>query len=184
MYMFVEDPVSGSMVKLAGEVRLCENTGEVIKACPVRPGQIVTTFKNTPDLPFEDVELHFFGGERAPLTTPSRCGTYTTQASFTPWDGNAPVNTSSTFQITSGPNGGPCPGASLPFAPYADGGHDEHPGGRVQPVHDDDEPRRRPAEPAGDLAAHARRACRGCSSGVKLCGEAAGRTRGRAARKA
>ena len=30
MYMIVEDPVSGSTVKLAGEVRLCENTGEVI----------------------------------------------------------------------------------------------------------------------------------------------------------
>ena len=118
MYMFMEDPVSGSTVKLAGEVRLCENTGELINGVSCQgPGQIVTTFKNTPDLPFEDLELHFFGGERAPLSTPSRCGTYTTQASFTPWDGNSPVNTSSSFQITSGPNGGPCPGASLPFAP-------------------------------------------------------------------
>ena len=105
MYLIAEDPVSGTLIKLTGEVRLSET------------GQIVTTFKNTPDLPFEDLELHFFGGERAPLTTPSRCGTYTTQASFTPWDGNAPVNTSSSFQITSGPNGSPCPGASLPFAP-------------------------------------------------------------------
>jgi hypothetical protein len=105
MYLVVEDPVSGTIIKLTGEVRLTET------------GQIVTTFKNTPDLPFEDLELHFFGGERAPLTTPSRCGTYTTNASFVPWDGNGPVNTSSSFQITSGPNGSPCPGASLPFAP-------------------------------------------------------------------
>jgi DNA-binding beta-propeller fold protein YncE len=105
MYMIAEDPVSGTIIKLTGEVKLSET------------GQIVTTFKNTPDLPFEDLELHFFGGERAPLTTPSRCGTYTTQASFTPWDGNPPVETSSSFQITSGPNGSPCPGASLPFAP-------------------------------------------------------------------
>jgi hypothetical protein len=112
MYMFVEDPVSGSLIKLTGEVRLAET------------GQIVTTFKNTPALPFEDLELHFFGGERAPLTTPSRCGTYTTQASFTPWDGNGPVNTSSSFQITSGPNGGPCtyPGQALPFSPSLTGG--------------------------------------------------------------
>ncbi len=118
MYMMVEDPVSGSTVKLTGEVRLCENTGEVIEGVSCQaPGQIITTFKNTPDLPFEELELHFFGGERAPLTTPSRCGTYTTQASFTPWDGNAPVNTSSSFQITSGPNGSPCPGQSLPFNP-------------------------------------------------------------------
>jgi hypothetical protein len=118
MYMLIEDPVSGSTVKLAGEVRLCENTGEVIdgESCQA-PGQIITTFENTPDLPFEELELHFFGGERAPLSTPSRCGTYTTQASFTPWDGNAPVNTSSYFEITSGPNGGACPGQSLPFDP-------------------------------------------------------------------
>jgi hypothetical protein len=105
MYLVAEDQVSGSTIKLAGEVQL---TGT---------GQIVTTFKNTPDLPFEDLELHFFGGERAPLTTPSHCGTYTTQASFVPWDGNGPVNTTSSFNIEHGPNGSPCPGASLPFNP-------------------------------------------------------------------
>ena len=118
MYMLIEDPVSGSTVKLAGEVRLCENRGDVIdgQSCQT-PGQVITTFRNTPDLPFEDLELHFFGGERAPLATPSRCGTYTTLASFTPWDGNTPVNTSSSFNIEHGPNGSPCPGAVLPFEP-------------------------------------------------------------------
>jgi hypothetical protein len=105
MYLIAEDPVSGTLLELAGEVRLSET------------GQIVTTFKNTPELPFENLELHFFGGERAPLSTPSHCGTYTTQASLVPWDGNGPVNTSASFQIEHGPNGGPCPGASLPFNP-------------------------------------------------------------------
>jgi hypothetical protein len=105
MYLVAEDPVSGTLIKLTGEVHLSET------------GQIITTFKNTPELPFENLALHFFGGERAPLTTPSRCGTYTTQASFVPWDGNGPVNTSASFQIEHGPNGGPCPGASLPFNP-------------------------------------------------------------------
>ncbi len=118
MYMMVEDPVSGSTIKLAGEVLLCEEAGQILNGVSCQaPGQVVATFKNTPDLPFEELELHFFGGERAPLKTPSRCGTYTTNASFTPWDGNAPVNTSSSFQITSGPSGSPCPGASLPFNP-------------------------------------------------------------------
>jgi hypothetical protein len=118
MYLIMEDPVSGSLVKLAGEVRLCEAVGQIVSGVSCEaPGQIVTMFKNTPDLPFEELELHFFGGERAPLTTPSRCGTYTTRASFVPWDGNGTVNASSSFQITSGPNGSPCPGASLPFSP-------------------------------------------------------------------
>jgi len=121
MYMFVEDPASGSVVKLTGEVRLTET------------GQISTTFENTPDLPFEDLELHFFGGERAPLTTPSRCGTYTTQASFVPWDGNGPVNTSASFEIEHGPNGSPCPGASLPFSPSLTAGTTNNQAGGFSP---------------------------------------------------
>jgi hypothetical protein len=111
MYMIAEDPVSGSLIKLTGEVSLNPQTG-----------QIVTTFKNTPDLPFENLELHFFGGERAPLATPSRCGTYTTRAVFTPWDGNGPVTAESSFKIDHGPGGSPCPGASLPFHPSLTGG--------------------------------------------------------------
>jgi hypothetical protein len=106
MYLEARDPVSGTLVKLPGEVSLNQATG-----------QITATFKNSPELPFEDAELHFFGGERAPLATPARCGTYTTNATFTPWSGNEPVSSHSSFNITSGPNGSACPGAALPFSP-------------------------------------------------------------------
>jgi hypothetical protein len=106
MYVVAEDPVSGSLVKLPGRVALNEATG-----------QIEATFKDSPQLPFEDAELHFFGGERAPLASPSRCGSYTTNATYTPWSGGEPVHSSSSFEVTSGPNGTPCPGASLPFNP-------------------------------------------------------------------
>jgi len=134
MYMMVEDPVSGSTIKLAGEVLLCESTGQVLNGVSCQaPGQVVTTFKNTPDLPFEDLELHFFGGERAPLRTPSRCGTYTTQASFTPWDGNAPVPSEYSFNIEHGPNGTPCPGASLPFKPSLTAGTTSNQAGGFSP---------------------------------------------------
>jgi hypothetical protein len=91
-------------------------------------GQLVSTFKNTPQLPFETFELHFFGGDRAPLATPARCGAYTTTASIEPWTETGEVDSSSTFNITSGPksmsepNGSPCPGASLPFNPSLTGG--------------------------------------------------------------
>jgi len=105
LYVFVEDPVSGSRVKLAGEV----------VPDPVT-GQLVSTFKNTPQLPFETFELHFFGGDRAPLSTPGLCGAYTTRASIAPWSGNEPVDSDSTFDVVSGPNGSPC-SAPLPFAP-------------------------------------------------------------------
>ncbi len=106
MYIIAKDPVSGVLVKLPGKAVLDPLSG-----------QITATFENNPQLAFEDAEIHLFGGERAPLASPAHCGTYTTSASFTPWSGTAPVSSSSSFQITSGPNGSPCPPAALPFSP-------------------------------------------------------------------
>ena len=104
MYVVAEDPVSGILLKLAGEVHLTET------------GQLITTLRNSPQAPLEEAEFHFFGGARAPLSTPAMCGSYTTQASFSPWSGNAPVTSTSTFDVKTGPNGGPCQ-SPLPFAP-------------------------------------------------------------------
>lgn len=99
LYLVAQDPVSGVLVKLAGEVALNQETG-----------QIVTTFKNTPQLPFENLRLHFFGEARAPLGTPASCGGYVTSASLAPWSGNEPSQVDSEFDITSGPDGKPCQG--------------------------------------------------------------------------
>ncbi len=117
MYISAQDPVSGVLIKLAGQVHLSGS------------GQLVTTFENSPQGPLEEAEFHFFGGSRAPLSTPSRCGPYTTSASFVPWAAagsgdvaSASRTASSTFNITSGPDGGPCPGSSLPFSPSLTGG--------------------------------------------------------------
>jgi hypothetical protein len=104
MYIVAEDPESGVLVKLPGEVQLGPD------------GQISASFKNSPQAPFEEASLHFFGGSRAPLATPASCGAYTTTARFTPWSGTSPVTASSQFAITSGANGKPCP-SSPPFSP-------------------------------------------------------------------
>ena len=113
LYIVARDPVSGVLIKLAGQVTPDPVTG-----------QLVSTFKETPQLPFEDLTLHFFGGSRAPLGTPALCGGYTTTASIAPWSGNPPVGSSSEFQVTSGPEVLGVSGAEkkpcanpLPFAP-------------------------------------------------------------------
>jgi hypothetical protein len=97
IYLAVHDPATGIVVKLAGHV----------EADPVT-GQLTTTFKNNPQLPFSDLKLKFFGGSRAPLITPSGCGTYETKSSLTPWTGTAAVGLANTFNVSSGPAGGPC----------------------------------------------------------------------------
>ncbi|HEV3321938.1 MAG TPA: hypothetical protein VG147_07065, partial [Solirubrobacteraceae bacterium] len=119
LYVVAKDPVSGVIIKLAGQITLSAT------------GQITTTFTNSPQLPFETAELSFFGGERAPLSTPALCRLpggegYVTHATFTPWSGTpaAPELTqaSSEFDITSGANGAPCPGAGLSFTPTLESG--------------------------------------------------------------
>jgi hypothetical protein len=105
LYVVAENKVAGVRVKVAGQV-----TPDPIT------GQLVTTFKETPQLPFSDFKLSFFGTARAPLSTPPLCGTYTTETSIEPWTETQPASPSSKFQITSGPAGSPC-ADPLPFSP-------------------------------------------------------------------
>lgn len=106
LYVVVYDPISGVRVKLAGEVKPDPTTG-----------QLVSTFKSTPQLPFEDFSVEFFGGSRSPLATPALCGSYSTSASIAPWSGAPAAQVlSSPFSIVSGPGGAPCQ-SPPPFAP-------------------------------------------------------------------
>jgi uncharacterized repeat protein (TIGR01451 family) len=122
LYILAEDPISGVLVKLAGEVALNQQTG-----------QITTTFKNTAQAPIEEATFSFFGGARAPLATPPYCGDYTTAASFSPWSETQPVNASTTFEIKTGPNGAPCPNP-LPFAPSLTAGTTNLQAGAFSPL--------------------------------------------------
>lgn len=78
-----------------------------IQANPLT-GQLTTVFDGIPDLggipqvPVEEIRLHVFGGPRAPLATPSTCGTYRTHYSFTPWSGRAAAVGEAPMQISSG----------------------------------------------------------------------------------
>jgi hypothetical protein len=170
MYIVAEDPVSGTLIKIPGRVMLCERTGEVLAGVSCGAlGQLISTFEDTPQLPFEDLELHFFGGSNAPLATPALCGSYTTSATFVPWSGGAPVRSTSTFDITSGPGGSPC-ADPRPFNPEFQAGMVNIQAGafselRTTMGHPDAD------QELGGLSVKMPPGLSGLLSGVTLCGE-------------
>ena len=139
LYIVVNDKADGLLVKLAGSVEPNQNP----EAGPI--GQLKSTFKETPKLPFESLKLHFFGEGRASTSNPAFCGTYRTKATFTPWSGAAAVPFETyeagsghpgfeDFSITSGPGGSPCvpQGQPLPFAPSLEAGPTKGPSGNAE----------------------------------------------------
>jgi hypothetical protein len=102
MYVVAKAPDRGVRVKVAGRVDLNPNAG-----------QITATVNSLPPLPYSNFEVRLREGQQAPLISPAVCGTYTTQAGFTPFsaanDGEA-----KTLQIENGIAGGPCPAGGVP----------------------------------------------------------------------
>jgi hypothetical protein len=124
LYIVVEDPISGALVKLAGRVDLDQTTG-----------RITTTFPNAPQLPFEELSLKLDNGPRANVATPRSCGTFSSQTSFTPWSTNQAVNQSlnpQEFAVTSGPHGTPC-ASPQPFGPGFQAGTTNNQAGAFTP---------------------------------------------------
>jgi hypothetical protein len=96
--IYVVAHAHGALVKLAGHVEMNPANG-----------QLVTTFDNAPQVPFDDFKLYFFGGPRGPLAMPVKCGTYTTTSDMTPWSapGSGPdALPSDFFEINEGCTGG------------------------------------------------------------------------------
>jgi hypothetical protein len=95
------DPLSGKMYRLflvvAGSGVRIKVEGAV-KADPVT-GRLTTTFAENPQLPFSSLELNLDSGPASPLSNPTTCGTYTTEATLTSWSGKT-VETSSPFVVS------------------------------------------------------------------------------------
>jgi hypothetical protein len=112
VYLVVNDPLSGVIIKLPGEVNPDPTTG-----------QLTVTFDNNPQLPFEDLILKIRGGgPRSQFATPEVCGTYTTAGTWTPWsapESGPPAQTSDSFTVSGGCAGSP---AARPFAPSFEAG--------------------------------------------------------------
>ena len=108
-------------VKLAGSVTPNPLTGQIVTSF----NGSTPNFEGLPQSPFSDLDLHFFGSERGLLATPTKCGTYPVQSTFTPWDSFLPKQTSTQYfelksgpiTLETGPGGAACPGSTRPFQP-------------------------------------------------------------------
>jgi hypothetical protein len=113
MYIVFKNPKLGIIVKQPAKIE-----------ADARTGQLTTVVDNIPQVPFSQFHLHFREGGRSPLATPATCGTYTAEADLVPWSNPGKVVTAtSSFKVTSGVGGGPCPsGGTPPFHPGLDAG--------------------------------------------------------------
>jgi hypothetical protein len=113
VYLVLKNPNLGAMVKLPMKVEPDPETG-----------RLVATLEDIPQIPFSHFNFHFREGQRAALVTPAACGEYTTKAVLAP-SGNPsePLTTTSSFEITKGVGGGPCPPGGVPsFNPHFEAG--------------------------------------------------------------
>jgi hypothetical protein len=112
IYLVVNDPLTGVLIKLPGEVQTNPTTG-----------RLTTVFDDSPQLPFEDLELHFRGGgPRSEFATSEVCGSFPTEGEWTPWsapESGPPAQTSSSFSVTSNCASSP---QSRPFSPSFEAG--------------------------------------------------------------
>jgi len=75
LYLAIESPRFGLQIKLPGRVDPDPDTG-----------RLTATFDYNPQVPFEDLTLHFRGGgPQSELATPEVCGHYATTGSLEPW---------------------------------------------------------------------------------------------------
>jgi uncharacterized repeat protein (TIGR01451 family) len=114
MYMVIQEPDRGLLVKIPARVQLDQATG-----------QITVTFDNLPQFPVADMELSFKGGVRAALVNPATCGTKTIRAEFFSWhDSSRSYVVDNSYPIAQKPDGSPCLGTlgERPFAPQLEAG--------------------------------------------------------------
>lgn len=128
LYMTVKDPARGIGLSLAGKVSPDPTTGQLV-------GTFGEAGHELPQLPFSHFHLHFREGGRSPLVTPPHCGDFTAKAVFTPWAyPNHPIIRTSSFKVTSGVGGGPCPsGNTPPFSPGFEAGTLDNDAGSFSP---------------------------------------------------
>lgn len=126
LYLVVQEPERGILVKIAGRADLD----------PV-DGQITFTFDDLPQFPMSVATMSVKGGLRAGLVNPQTCGRKTIEADFYSWhDPSTPHHVTSSYQVTQNPDGSPCHNtlADRPFEPKLSGGTVNNLAGSFSPM--------------------------------------------------
>jgi hypothetical protein len=122
-YLVLKNPNLGVIVKQGARVEPDPHTG-----------QLIATTEGVPQLPFSHFKLHFREGGRSPLVSPPGCGSYQAKAEITPWSGGSTVESTSSFQVISGPDESACPsGGTPPFQPGFEAGSVNNAAGAYSP---------------------------------------------------
>jgi hypothetical protein len=111
----------GLHLKLPGELELDRQNGQIHSVVFGTP-----ELGGLPQAPLREVKLLFKPGFRAPLVTPSKCGTYYAHYVFTPWSGGPDAEGNAPMQINEGCTDGG-------FAPKLDAGSTDSKGGSFSP---------------------------------------------------
>ena len=87
-------------------------------------GRLKVSFDDLPPIQYDLFTLSLREGERAALVSPSLCGTHRAALESSPWsDSSVVLQADSSFTLTSGEGGGPCPtGGAAPFHPALQAG--------------------------------------------------------------
>jgi hypothetical protein len=97
-YLVVDDSLTGVLIKLPGRFELGGQAG--VKG--LQPGQVRAIFQNSPQFPFSDLKLKFFGGPHASLVTPQSCGSAAAAAEVTGWNGTVAFPNSNSLTTDTG----------------------------------------------------------------------------------
>jgi uncharacterized repeat protein (TIGR01451 family) len=91
LYLELEGPDEGVVVKLAGKAMVDPSTG-----------RITSVFEGAPQFPVSDLVVEMNGGPRAPLANPQACGVAATTSVVTPWSVpfTPAVSASGSFDVT------------------------------------------------------------------------------------
>jgi hypothetical protein len=121
MYIVLDDPASGTVIKLPAKIEADPSTG-----------QLTTTLDQNPQLPFSSFKLHFFDGPTAALAAPLTCGTRINETTLASWaNPTLDVHREDVFNVS-----GACASSegAAPFAPTFTGGTVDNQAGKFSPL--------------------------------------------------